>query len=318
MMASLAANLNGMRWLRVSSFLVALAWLLSATPGPSLSGQAPATTVAAAGSASFQWKKPAWAPTPAVPADNPMSVAKLWLGRRLFYDKRLSVNCTLACASCHQQAYGFTDGRPTHPGATGEPGVRSVMTLTNVAYLPSSTWANPLITSLEKQMPIPLFSDHPLEMARGGHEAELSARLAADAEYPREFAEAFPHEETRMDVAHVTKAIAAFERTLLSFDSPYGRYKHGDANAISAAAKRGEALFSVNGWNATTATTASISRITTLRRDSLSPKPDSITRGSTTRIPTEHINRGTTGFVMSPRGHRTRVRSARRRCGTSL
>jgi cytochrome c peroxidase len=243
MMASLAANLNGMRWLRVSSFLVALAWLFSATPRRSLAGQAPATTVAAAGSAAFQWKKPAWAPTPAVPADNPMSVAKVWLGRRLFYDKRLSVNGTLACASCHQQAHGFTDGQPTHPGATGEPGVRSVMTLTNVAYLPSYTWANPLINSLEKQMLIPLFSDHPLEMAMGGHEAELFARLAADAEYPREFAEAFPHEEARMDVAHITKAIAAFERTILSFDSPYDRYKHGDANAISASAKRGEALF---------------------------------------------------------------------------
>jgi len=193
--------------------------------------------------ARFQWNKPAWAPTPAVPADNPMSPAKVRLGRRLFYEKRLSVNGSMSCATCHQQAHGFTDGQRTHLGATGEPGIRSVMTLTNVAYLPSYTWANPLITSLEKQMLLPLFSDHPLEMAMAGHEAELAAHVAADPEYVREFAQVFPQDNPPVDVPHITKAIAAFERTLLSFDSPYDRYKHGDANAISAAAKRGEALF---------------------------------------------------------------------------
>jgi len=195
------------------------------------------------GNEPFQWSKPAWAPTPAVPTDNPMSAAKVRLGRRLFYDKRLSVNGSMSCATCHQQAHGFTDGQRTHLGATGDPGVRSAMTLTNVAFLPSYTWANPLITSLEKQMLIPLFSDHPLEMAMAGHEAELAARVTADPEYVREFGRAFPQDQSAVDVPHITKAIAAFERTLLSFDSPYDRYKHGDANAISAAAKRGEALF---------------------------------------------------------------------------
>ena len=234
---------NGGPWPRLCSSMVVLASLFCAPPQRSLAGQAPAASGADAASAAFQWNKPAWAPTPAVPAGNPMSVAKVRLGRRLFYDKRLSVNETMSCATCHQQAHGFTDGQPTHLGAKGDPGIRSVLTLTNVAYLPSYTWANPLITSLEKQMLIPLFSDHPLEMGMVGREAELTARLAGDRDYAREFAAAFPQEQMRMDVPHMTKAIAAFERTLLSFDSPYDRYKHGDADAISAAAKRGEALF---------------------------------------------------------------------------
>jgi len=242
-MAISAANLTAMRWPRVCSLILGLGWLLSAPPRRALAGQAPTAAGRDAASATYRWNKPAWAPAPAVPADNPMSVAKVRLGRRLFYDKRLSINGTMSCASCHQQAHGFTDGQRTHLGATGEPGIRSAMTLTNVAYLPSYTWANPTITTLERQMLVPLFSDHPLEMGMAGHEAELAARLAEDAEYAREFAEAFPREVAHMDVAHVTKAIAAFERTLLSFESPYDRYKHGDANAISAAAKRGETLF---------------------------------------------------------------------------
>jgi len=118
-----------------------------------------------------------------------------------------------------------------------------VMALTDVAYFPTFTWANPNITSLEKQMLIPLFGDHPLEMGMVGHESQLTSRLSQDPDYPRLFAEAFPEDGGKIDLPHITKAIAAFERTLLSFDSPYDRYKRGDANAISPAAKRGEALF---------------------------------------------------------------------------
>jgi len=191
----------------------------------------------------FQWSKPGWAPVPLVPADNPMTSAKVQLGRLLFYDKRLSIDQTLSCGSCHQQAKAFTDGERTHRGVNGLPGTRNAMTLTNVAYYPTYTWANPIITSLERQMLVPLFGDHPLEMGMVGHEDELIARLSNDAEYPALFAAAFPDDSGRIDLPHITKAIAAFERTLLSFNSPYDRYKQGDANAISASAKRGEALF---------------------------------------------------------------------------
>ncbi len=191
----------------------------------------------------FRWSKPDWAPTPPVPPDNPMSEAKVRLGRWLFYEKRLSRDGSLSCASCHQQARAFTDGKPVHLGVNGELGIRNAMTLTNVAYLPTYTWANPLLTSLELQMQVPLFGDHPIEMGMTGHETQLIAALYADPRYPRQFTEAFPADGNPITLPHMLKAIGAFERTLLSFDSPYDHYKHGDPNAISGAAKRGEALF---------------------------------------------------------------------------
>ena len=191
----------------------------------------------------FHWTKPGWAPTPLVPKDNPMSDAKVRLGRALFYDKRLSIDESMSCSTCHQQPRAFTDGERTHLGVNGLPGNRNAMTLTNVAFFPSYTWANPTVKSLEKQMLIPLFGDHPLEMGMTGHEDELFSRLAHDPDYPREFSQAFPVENGRIDLRTIAQAIAAFERTLLSFDSPYDHYKHGQPNAISASAKRGEGLF---------------------------------------------------------------------------
>ena len=191
----------------------------------------------------FHWTKPGWAPTPLVPKDNPMSDAKVRLGRALFYDKRLSIDESMSCSTCHQQPRAFTDGERTHLGVNGLPGNRNAMTLTNVAFFPSYTWANPTVKSLEKQMLIPLFGDHPLEMGMTGHEDELFSRLAHDPDYPREFSQAFPVENGRIDLRTIAQAIAAFERTLLSFDSPYDHYKRGQPNAISASAKRGEGLF---------------------------------------------------------------------------
>ena len=214
------------RWLPGALAVVCVGSVLAATPP-----------------APFVWDKPAWAPTPVVPANNPMDAAKVELGRALFYDKRLSRDGTMACATCHRQELAFTDGQRVHIGVTGEAGIRSSMTLTNVAYLSSYTWANPLITSLEKQMQIPLFSEHPLEMGMVGREKQLVEMLSQDPDYPQQFALAFPEDDGRITKGNMTKAIASFERTLLSFDSPFDRYKHGDTRALSAAAKRGEALF---------------------------------------------------------------------------
>ncbi len=219
---------------------VACALTLLSVPArtwPQFSGPAPISVEV------FHWAKPTWAPTPLVPKDNPMSDAKVQLGRALFYDKRLSIDESMSCSSCHQPARAFTDGERTHLGVNGLPGNRNAMTLTNVAFFPSYTWANPTVTSLEKQMLIPLFGDHPLEMGMTGHEEELFSRLSHDPNYPREFARAFPDKDGRIDLRTIAQAIAAFERTLLSFDSPYDHYKHGQPNAISASAKRGEGLF---------------------------------------------------------------------------
>jgi cytochrome c peroxidase len=198
---------------------------------------------ASAQTGAFEWSKPAWAPTPIVPPENPMSVPKVELGRALFYDPRLSSNGSMSCASCHQQARAFTDGQRTHLGVTGEAGIRSSMTLTNVAFLSSYTCANPLLTSLEKQLQVPLFSEHPLEMGMAGKDGHLIEDLSHDQDYKQQFALAFPEDGGHVTMPNITRAIAAFERTLLSFNSPYDRFKHGDDEALSPAAKRGLALF---------------------------------------------------------------------------
>jgi cytochrome c peroxidase len=200
--------------------------------------------LALAAPAPYVWDLPAWVPEPTVPADNPMTEVKAELGRYLFYDRRLSANQSMSCASCHQQTLGFTDGKARSPGVNGELGVRSAMALANVAYLPVLTWANPAQRRLETQLLIPLFGDNPVELGLIGQEKTLFRRLEADPLYRRLFRTAFPAEQGRIDLGTVSKAIACFERTLLSFNSPYDRYKHGgEENAISESAKRGEDLF---------------------------------------------------------------------------
>src|SRR4051794_3703156 len=105
------------------------------------------------------WKLPSDFPAPKVPADNPMTAEKVELGRYLFYDKRLSFNQKQSCASCHQQARAFTDGRARAKGSTGELHPRSAMSLVNVAYVPAFGWANPGLTQLEEQALVPMFGD---------------------------------------------------------------------------------------------------------------------------------------------------------------
>jgi cytochrome c peroxidase len=116
----------------------------------------------------YQWKLPAWAPRPLMPADNPMSNAKVELGRVLFHDKRLSVNGSFSCATCHQQSRAFTDGLPVAVGATGEKHPRNSMSLTNAAYNPVLTWADPLQHALESQALVPMFGTGPVEMGLKG------------------------------------------------------------------------------------------------------------------------------------------------------
>jgi cytochrome c peroxidase len=192
----------------------------------------------------YEWNLPPGFPYPNVPADNPMTKEKVELGRYLFYDKRLSFNQTQSCATCHQQAKAFTDGRAQGVGSTGELHPRGPMSLVNVAYSPVLTWANPLVRTLEKQAQVPLFGDDPIELGMTGKEDVLVERLKSDERYSKLFAAAFPAEAEPISLRTVTQAIASFERTILSGDSPYDRYRNGDdSNAISESAKRGEALF---------------------------------------------------------------------------
>lgn len=192
----------------------------------------------------FASRLPPWLPVPTVPADNPISEPKIELGRYLFYDKRLSGNGTYSCASCHQQALAFTDGLAHAVGSTGQHHSRSSMTLTNVAYNASFGWDDRRST-LEAQMEVPMYNQQPIEMGLKGREEQVLRRFTSVRHDVERFRAAFPGEEVPVTLQNIVKAIASFERVLLSGNSPFDRYRFlDDRAALSPAAQRGLALFS--------------------------------------------------------------------------
>lgn len=192
----------------------------------------------------FDWGLPPGFPVPKVPQDNPMSAAKVELGRRLFYDRRLSGNGTYSCGSCHLQELAFTDGLGSAKGSTGEMHSRGSMSLANVAYLTTLTWGNPLLDSLEEQALLPMFGETPVELGLAGREQELFERLRDEPLYSELFPQAFPGDDDPIRLANITKAIGAFERSLISYRSPYDLYRYGgDPSGMSASALRGMDLF---------------------------------------------------------------------------
>lgn len=198
----------------------------------------------APGTPAWVWRLPPGFPEPRVPADNPMSAAKVELGRRLFHDRRLSLNRTQACADCHRQSLAFTDGRARALGSTGAVHRRSVPSLANVGYAASLTWADGSVRRLEDQARIPLLGTDPVEMGFGGREGDLEARLRDDPAGAALFASAFPGEAEPVTLENVTRALAAFERTLVSGGSAYDRLVYqGRMDALSEAAWRGLRLF---------------------------------------------------------------------------
>lgn len=192
----------------------------------------------------YAWRLPPGFPPPAVPADNPMSDAKVALGCRLFFETRLSVTHTYSCASCHHPERAFTDGRALAVGAKGDSMHRGAMTLTNVAYNPAFTWASDSVVTLERQMEQPLFNDHPLEMGLKRDDRALLEWLGQQENYAAAFRKSFPQEAGPITVPNVLKAIASFERTLISGRSAFDRYVYDDDRAaFSAGARRGMRLF---------------------------------------------------------------------------
>ncbi|TKD12728.1 methanobactin export MATE transporter MbnM [Polyangium fumosum] len=217
--------------------------LLGAFAGCGGEGEGPPAPVPPA-PATWDFGLPAGYPKPKVPADNPMSVDKVELGRRLFYDKRLSGNETQSCASCHDQKLAFTDGRAGGLGSTGEVHPRSSMSIVNVGYLSTLTWANPLITELEEQALLPLFGETPVELGLAGKEDVLLERLRKEPVYEALFPKAFPDEADPVRLENVVRAIGAFERSVISYQSAWDRYNYGgDSKALSEAQKRGKDLF---------------------------------------------------------------------------
>ena len=218
-------------------------------------GLAAATTLAGQRAASdYPWDLPPGVPPPRLSAGAPMTEARVELGRHLFYDTRLSGNGEQSCATCHIQALAFTDGRARGLGSTGERHPRGAMSLVNVAYRDALTWANPTLRSLEEQVLVPLFGTDPVELGLSGHEPRVYAALAASPVYRRLFAAAFPSlppaeegeggVERLVTTDNVALALAAFQRSIVSFRSPYDRYRfHDDETALSPAARRGMRLF---------------------------------------------------------------------------
>ncbi len=181
---------------------------------------------------------------PAVPDYNPVSTAKIALGRRLFYDTRLSANQTQSCASCHHQALGFSDGVGVPHGSTGQALLRNSQGLANVAYFSTLTWGNNVLLELEDQIRVPLLSDNPIELGVvDGVRTEVLQRFDQDSTYQDLFAAAFPDGPPGATINRIVFALASFCRTLVSGDSPYDRYYRGDASALTAQQVRGLRLF---------------------------------------------------------------------------
>ncbi len=219
-----------------AGFLVALAHALGLTPSPPT--RADAATVKP-----WQWRLPADFPTPAVPTANPMSKQKVALGRFLFYEPRLSGNGTQSCGSCHMQSKAFTDGRARAIGSTGELHPRSALSVANIAYNRTFAWANPSLLTPERQMLNPLFGTNPVEMGvTDKTRMTVLRRLRADGRYRTMFARAFPRQKQPITWPNIIKAIATFERTMVSGTSRYDRYIAGKVT-LTDAERRGMDLF---------------------------------------------------------------------------
>src|ERR1700733_11256756 len=182
-------------------------------------------------------RAPLGLPPVPIPADNPPTAETIALGRKLFYDMRLSKDNTVSCASCHNPNLAFTDGRPLARGVGGMLGIRNAPTLLNAAYSPLQFWDG-RAKSLEEQSAAPI--ENPLEMDQK-HEVSVS-KIGKDPAYQAEFAQAFG--PGKVTLQKIQKSLASFERTLLSGNSPFDQYQYGgNKQALSPTAIRGLAIF---------------------------------------------------------------------------
>ncbi len=172
----------------------------------------------------------------AIPPDNPQTPEKIALGEKLFFDGRLSVDGTVACSTCHDPARAFTDGLPTSIGVKGGVGQRNAPTVLNALYNKTQFWDGRAQT-LEEQAALPI--TNPIEMGQPSMDAAVAA-IAAIEEYRQAFQQVFDRAPNGTDLV---RAIASYERTQVSFDSPFDHFIAGDKSAIDASAQRGWDLF---------------------------------------------------------------------------
>lgn len=169
------------------------------------------------------------------PDNNPTTPAKVELGKKLFFDPRLSGSNDMSCATCHLPEKAYADGLALSPGAGGRELERNTPTCLNVGLLPALFWDGRAET-LEEQALVPIQSDVEMNQDLDDLEAELSAIPG----YVREFQDVFG---TKPDRRGIAKSLAAFQRTLVTRPAPLDRYLQGEKDALSADAKRGMELF---------------------------------------------------------------------------
>jgi len=175
-----------------------------------------------------------------IPADNPQTSAKVALGRALFFDPRLSTDNTVACANCHDPDKGFTDNLPTSMGVHAKFGKRNAPTVLNAMFSIMQFWDGRSV-DLEAQARQPILN--PVEMGMPDEQAVVT-KLSAIPDYQQQFQAVFAHPVNYNDLV---RAIAAYERTQLSFDSPFDRFMARDDSALTAQQKRGWAIFNGQG-----------------------------------------------------------------------
>ncbi len=179
-----------------------------------------------------------------IPGDNPQTVEKIALGKLLFNDNRFSADGSVSCASCHHPEQAFTDGLPVAKGLHGQLGARNTPTIVNAAFF-ETLFLDGRANSLEAQALGPLVN--PIEHGLENHQVILDI-IRTDANYIQQFKKVFTIETNQIAIEQVAKAIASFERTLISGNSPFDRYLFGrDHSALSSSAERGLGVFKRNG-----------------------------------------------------------------------
>lgn len=179
-----------------------------------------------------------------IPADNPQTPENIALGQRLFEDKRFSADGTVSCATCHDREKAFGDALPVSEGVGKQKGTRNAPTVVNAAFYKVQFWDGRR-SSLEEQARDPFVN--PVEHGLKSHQPILDV-IRGDPDYPAAFGAVFGVDPASITIDHVVKAIASFERTLVSGNSPFDRYLYGDEkDAMSAAAIRGLGIFRDKG-----------------------------------------------------------------------
>ena len=191
----------------------------------------------AAGQTAAQYGVDPVIPDALIQADNRTTEARIALGRKLFFEPKLSRDNSVSCATCHDVTRGFCDQRPTSEGVDAQLGKRNAPTVMNIGELTTMFWDGRSPT-IEHQAMQPIVN--PIEMGMTAEETKIIAPIKDDPEYQKLFQQAYGRDVNYADIGN---ALAVFERTLKFTDAPFFRYLKGDATAISEDAKAGWELF---------------------------------------------------------------------------